>query len=134
MIKIILSLIDIKVFKFLFIGGFCALLTLALMYFLTSILLINYLISAVITILVTNYIGFFLNKVFTFQTDKKLFWRELWKYYGVMLSSNMINLCIIYTLVDIIRIWYLYANMISIVALTPVNYLLHKYWSFKKKS
>lgn len=134
MIKIIRSLIDVKVFKFLFIGGFCAVLTLVLMYLLTSIFLINYLISAIITILITNYIGFFLNKVFTFQTDKKLFWRELWKYYGVMLSSNMINLCIIYTLVDIIRIWYLYANMVSIVALTPVNYLLHKYWSFKKKS
>lgn len=132
--KIISSLIDIKVLKFLFIGGFCALLTLGLMYLLTSIFLINYLISAIITILLTNYIGFFLNKVFTFQTDKKLFWRELWKYYGVMLSSNMINLCIIYTLVDIIRIWYLYANMVSIIALTPVNYLLHKYWSFKKKS
>jgi putative flippase GtrA len=124
---------SLRILKFLSVGGLCAGLSLLLMYLLTSLLAINYLISTVVTIVVTNFIGFALNKHFTFQTHRKLFWRELWKYHSVMMSSYILNLTLMYVLVDFIRIWYLYANLILIVLLTPYNYLFHRYWSFRKK-
>ncbi|MEB3312053.1 MAG: GtrA family protein [Snowella sp.] len=127
------NLLNLRIFKFLGVGGFCAGLSLLIMYGFTSLLGINYLISTVISIVVTNFIGFALNKYYTFQTHKKLFWREMWKYYSVMLSSYILNVIIMYFLVDFINIWYIYANILLIVILTPYNYLLHRNWSFKKK-
>jgi hypothetical protein len=50
-----------------------------------------------------------------------------------MLSSYFLNLVIIYLLVDFVKIWYLYANILLIIVLTPYNYLLHRNWSFRKK-
>lgn len=127
------NLLNLRIFKFLGVGGFCAGLSLVIMYGFTSVLGVNYLISTIISIVVTNFIGFALNKYYTFQTHKKLFWREMWKYYSVMLSSYILNVIIMYFLVDFINIWYIYANILLIVILTPYNYLLHRNWSFKKK-
>lgn len=120
------------ILKFLSVGGFCAGLSLAIMYVLISGLGINYLIATIITIFVTNFIGFSLNKYYTFRTHQREFWREIYKYYSVMLSSYILNLCIMYALVDIVNIWYLYANVVCILLLTPFNYLLHKKWSFRR--
>lgn len=125
--------LNLRIFKFLGVGGFCAGLSLVILYLSTSVLGINYLISTIISIIVTNFIGFALNKCYTFQTHRKLFWREMWKYYSVMLSSYFLNLVIIYLLVDFVKIWYLYANILLIVILTPYNYLMHRNWSFRKK-
>jgi len=127
------DLLNLRIFRFLGVGGFCAGLSLIIMYVLTSIIHINYLISTVITIIVTNFIGFYLNKYYTFQTKKKLFWRELWKYYSVMLSSYILNVFAMYVLVDLVNIWYLYANILLMGILTPFNYFFHKKWSFNKK-
>ncbi|WP_324282911.1 GtrA family protein [Cyanobacterium aponinum UTEX 3221] len=127
------DLLNLRIFRFLGVGGFCAGLSLIIMYILTSIIHINYLISTVITIIVTNFIGFYLNKYYTFQTKKKLFWRELWKYYSVMLSSYILNVFAMYVLVDLVNIWYLYANILLMAILTPFNYFFHKKWSFNKK-
>jgi putative flippase GtrA len=126
-------LLNLRIFKFLGVGGFCAGLSLVILYLSTSVLGINYLISTIISIVVTNFIGFALNKYYTFQTHRKLFWREMWKYYSVMLSSYFLNLAIIYLLVDFVKIWYLYANILLIIVLMPYNYLLHRNWSFRKK-
>lgn len=128
------DLLNLRIFRFLGVGGFCAGLSLIMMYVLTSLIHINYLISTFITIIATNFIGFYLNKYYTFQTKKKLFWRELWKYYSVMLSSYILNVFAMYVLVDLVNIWYLYANILLMAILTPFNYLFHKKWSFKKKN
>ncbi|MGK7946886.1 MAG: GtrA family protein [Microcystaceae cyanobacterium] len=127
------TIINGKIFRFLVIGGFCAGLSLLIMYAFTDLFNLHHLISTVISIIVTNFIGFYLNKYYTFKTKRKLFWREMWKYYSVMISSYLLNLMIMYLLVDIIDIWYLYATMIIIVLLTPYNFLLHKFWSFRQK-
>lgn len=131
--QVVRKIVNATILKFLSVGGLCAGLSLIMMYLLTSRAGINYLIATVITIVVTNFIGFALNKFYTFKTHQKLFWREMWKYYSVMLSSYMINIMLMYLLVDFINIWYIYASMILIVLLTPYNYLLHRHWSFGKK-
>ncbi len=122
-----------RIMKFLGVGGFCAILNLVLVYSLTDIFKINYLFSTIIAIIIVNFVSFFLNKRYTFVTKKKLFWRELWKYYSVMTSSYVLNVLGVFILVDLINIWYFYANIIFMAILTPFNYILHHNWSFKKK-
>ncbi|AFZ46011.1 GtrA family protein [Cyanobacterium stanieri PCC 7202] len=123
-----------KVSKFLAIGGVCGILHLGILYGLTSMLEVNYLISTIVAILVVNFVSFYLNKIYTFRTKKKLFWRELWKFYSVMASSHFINIVGVFILVDIVRIGYLLANIFCTAILTPLNYFFHHRWSFKKKN
>lgn len=117
--------------KFILVGAFCNLLAIASLYCFTEILGLYYLLSVLIILIYGNFIGFCLNKLYTFRTLGKYFWRELWKYYSVMLSGFALNLGSIYILVDILKIWYIYAAVIVSVGLLFLNFLLHKYWSFK---
>ncbi|GET37516.1 GtrA family protein [Microseira wollei] len=121
-----------KIFvNFLGVGGFCAILSLASIYLLTTVLNCHYLFSFVIVFILVNFIGFCLNKYITFKTKKKEFWHELWKYYSVMLSSFCMNFILMYLLVDVLKIWYIYANIMLIIGFTIYNFFMHKKWSFK---
>jgi len=116
---------------FFSVGASCALLTLTLMYLLTSLLNIHYLTSTSFTWFSTNFIGFYLNKKYTFKTSGNLFWRELRKYYGVMFSSFLINLALMYFFVSLISMWYLFANVLVIGILFFYNFVMHKRFSFR---
>jgi putative flippase GtrA len=41
-------------------------------------------------------------------------------------------LLLMYLLVDVLHIWYLYANVIIAASMIIYNFLMHKNWSFKK--
>ncbi|MGY6529281.1 MAG: GtrA family protein [Cyanobacterium sp.] len=131
--KIQKSLNTKKITNFLAIGGVCGILHLGILYGLTSVLEINYLISTTIAIFSVNFVSFYLNKKWTFKTRKKLFWRELWKFYSVMASSHFLNILGVFILVDMAKMGYLIANIFCTAILTPVNYFFHHSWSFKKR-
>jgi putative flippase GtrA len=117
--------------KFIIVGGFCACLNLISLYVLTTVLNFHYLISFIIVFILGNFIGFCLNKYFTFRTNSRHFLKELWKYYSVMLTTFGINLIFMYILVDILKIWYLFSSFIIIAACTIYNFFMHQNWSFK---
>jgi putative flippase GtrA len=120
-----------KFLKFIIVGGLCACLNLISLYVLTTVLDLHYLISFIIVFLLGNFIGFCLNKYFTFKTKTKHFLKELWKYYSVMLTTFGINLMFMYIFVDILKIWYLLSSAIIIAVCTIYNFFMHKKWSFK---
>lgn len=120
-----------KFFKFCLVGGLCAFLNLVILYILTTILSLHYILSTIFLMFSVNILGFYLNKRYTFKTDKNRFWRELWKYQTVMVSSFLTILFLMYLLVDILHIWYIYANIIITVSTTMYNFLMHRSWSFK---
>jgi putative flippase GtrA len=122
-----------KVLNFILIGGICAILNIVGLYILTTILHLNYLISFILVFLVGNLLGFYLNKYYTFKTKTRYFWVELWKYYGVMLSSFGINLIFVYVMVEFFKIWYLNAAIIITIGCTIYNYFMHNKWSFQVK-
>jgi putative flippase GtrA len=117
--------------RFAIVGGFCAALNLISLYVLTSLLKINYMLSTLIALIGINFLGFYLNKYYTFETDKSRFWQELWKYYSVMFSSFLLNLFFMYLLVDIFKMWYIYASITITIGFIIYNFLMHKNWSFK---
>lgn len=122
-----------EVLKFLFVGAFCLLVNTGILYLLIEIAKIQYLIATIIGFFLSNLLGFFLNKYYTFQARKTSIWKELYKYYAVMTSSFLVNLALMAILVDVFKIWAIYASLIVAVILTTYNYLMHKKWSFKIK-
>ncbi len=126
------QILSSKFFRFSVVGAFCNLLNLVSLYFFTTILNLHYILSTIISIVFLNSLGFYLNKRYTFKTNKKYFWVELWKYHTVMFSSFLSILLLMYLLVDVLHIWYLYANVIIAASMIIYNFLMHKNWSFKK--
>lgn len=116
---------------FLFVGLFCTGLNYFLLYFLVSRLYIHYMLSFSIVFLIGNLVGFFLNKKYTFKTSGTSFLNEIWKYYSVMFSNFLINLILIYILVNYFHVWYLYASLITTIGGIFYNFIMHKKWSFK---
>ena len=57
-------------FKFLLVGLFCTIQNVFWLYLLTTILKFHYLISTIILMITVNSLGFYLNKRYTFKTDK----------------------------------------------------------------
>ncbi len=120
-------------FKYLAVGGFCAFQNIVLLYFFTTILKINYLISTMILMATVNSLGFYLNRKFTFKKkgNNNMFLRELFKYHCAMSIASLIILISMYFLVEICKIWYLYANIAVTVGITFFNFFIHKKWTFK---
>jgi putative flippase GtrA len=127
------SLIFSKQFRrFVFFGFICNALGLFSLYVLTDILKLYYVLSLLIALICVNFIGFYFNKYYTFKTSPKTFFQELGRYYLVMSSGFIINLVSMYTLVEIFKLWYIMAAVIISIVLLFYNFVLHKYWSFKK--
>jgi putative flippase GtrA len=115
---------------FLCVGILGYLLSLGLLIFLKEILLFHHLIAWQIAWFSTNFVTFYLNKRYTFNS-KKSFWKEIWKYY----LSNSVHLLIaslsFIILVDIFGMWYVTATIVISFILMFYSYFIHKLWSFK---
>jgi putative flippase GtrA len=122
-----------QIVKFTFVGAFCLGINTLILYFLIEVAYFHYLISTIIGFFLSNLVGFFLNKYYTFQAIKTNVFKELYKYYTVMTSSFLANLCFMVILVDLFKIWAIYASLLVAVILYIYNYLMHRNWSFKIK-
>lgn len=120
-----------KFLKFFLVGSLGYFSSIAMIYVMTDQLRFHYIVSWQIAWFLGNFLTFYFNKRYTFESSKKRFWAEIWRYYLVNSSSLFISLCLIYTCVDIFKIPYLLASVIVSFALMFYNFILHKKWSFK---
>jgi putative flippase GtrA len=122
-----------KIIRFLSVGGICAAYNLIVLYYLTSVFRFHYLFSFVVVFATGNLIGFYLNKYYTFKTQRDLFWKELLKYYSVMASNFILGIILMFIMVNILKLWYFYAMILLTAGGTAYNFWLHNKWSFKKR-
>ena len=122
---------ETRIFRFILVGGLCTILNIVFLYLLVTVLQIHYLFSFILVFVGGNFIGFYLNKYYTFRTKTRNLWKELWKYYSIMLSSFGINLILMYIMVKYLNVWYIYATIIITIGCTVYNYFLHNNWSFR---
>ena len=122
-----------QIIKFTSVGGFCLIVNLSLLWLLTEKLELEDIIATVISFFLSNLVGFFLNKYFTFKAKKTNILKEIYKYYTVMSSSFIANIGCMIILVKVFNIWVIYATLIVSALFYIYNYLMHKHWSFKHK-
>ncbi|MFA6171549.1 MAG: glycosyltransferase [Patescibacteria group bacterium] len=120
--------------KFIFSGGTAAFTDLALLYALTSVFGIWYLISAMIAFVVAFFVSFFLQKFWTFRDgDKKKMYRQMTKYFIVGVFNLGINTIGMYLTVDIFRVFYLFAQVIVSAFVAIESFLIYKHFIFRKE-
>lgn len=120
-----------QIIKFTGVGGLCLSFNLLILWILTDYFAVEDLTATIIGFFLSNLLGFFLNKYFTFKVTNTNIFKEIYKYYAVMTSSFIANLMIMFILVKIFKIWVIYASLIVSVIFYIYNYVMHKNWSFK---
>lgn len=123
-----------QIIKYLIAGGTATLVDLSLLYFLTDILEIWYLISAVLAFGGAFFVSFFLQKFWTFRDpDKEIMYRQMRLYLAVALANFIINTALMYILVDGFKIWYMLAQFMVSSLIAFESYLVYKFFVFNNK-
>lgn len=120
-----------QIVRFSLVGGLCLTFNTILLIGLVELLNINGMIATIIGFFLSNLLGFFLNKYYTFSSLNQKLWRELIKYYTVMTSSFLITMMLVGIFVYVFKIWVVYSNLLTALLMYLYNYVLHKNWSFK---
>ena len=94
-----------------------------------------YLLASVISFLVSVINAYYWNNKYVFQSEANTPWfivliRTIIAYAGTGLILNNV---LLYFWVDVLNIASLLAPIINIFITTPINFLVNKYWAFKKK-
>ena len=119
-----------KFASYAMVGGGCTLLNLAILWLLTSVVGLHYLVSTMISFLALTPVGFWLQKVMTFRTPRAAARIEWPRYFTTMASSFAANLALMYLLVSLAGLWYLAASVVVTVLLLAANFLVNDRWSF----
>lgn len=120
-----------RFFRFAIVGGLCAMANLVFIWFATEKFGLNYLVSIAIAFATINAAGFLLNKHFTFQSSHTPMIRELRQYYVGSITNILLNLAVMFVLVDLLAVHYLVASVLVTVALTIRNFFYHRSETFK---
>lgn len=119
-----------KFVRYAFVGGVCVLLNLAVLWLLTSVAGLHYLVSTMISFFTLTPVGFVLQKVVTFRTPRAAAPVEWPRYFATMAASFAANLGLMYLLVSLLGVWYLAAAAVVALCLLAANFLVNDNWSF----
>lgn len=126
-------LIKQKIIKYLIAGGTGAFVNLALLYVLTEIFGLWYLISTSLAFLTSFFVSFLLQKFWTFgDNDREKMYRQMAAYLAVALANLSLNGLLMYFLVGSFRLWYILAQVFVAGAIAVESYFIYKIFIFKQ--
>jgi len=121
--------------KFCLVGGSGVFVNMGLLWVLTEIAGLFYLLSAAISIETSIISNFILNNQFTFRdrgsSGVKSFFNRLVKFNLVSLVGLGINMGVLWLLTEVFGLYYLLSNLCGIAVATLWNYLVNTWWTWK---
>jgi len=126
------KLLAIKFVRFSISGGIATLVDMGLLYVLVEKFQVWYLAAAVPSFLVGSFVHFLICNLWVFagETGEKLGKRYL-KFTSIHIFSMLINLAVLYALVEYGGFYYLGAKLAAVLAGVVINFLLNKKFTFK---
>ena len=111
--------------------GFGNLFVSLITYYILIYFSINYQIANIGGFITGSLNGYIWNKIWVFKNSKKNMASVL-KFYLTYLSTWLLSALLLYIWVEKLGISDKIAPVINVFITTPINYLLNKYWVFKK--
>ncbi|GHA85005.1 hypothetical protein GCM10007067_23690 [Lysobacter bugurensis] len=105
-------------------------LNLALLFVLVSGLRVPYLLACTLSFFILNFVGYRLNKAYSFRMGRTVSTREVARYYGVMATSLLVNLALMYVAVSHLELNYLLASLAVTALLAVANFTAHSGFTF----
>jgi dolichol-phosphate mannosyltransferase len=125
----------LRFFKFCLVGLSGVVVNMGLLWLLTELAGLPYLLSAAISIETSIISNFILNDFFTFPQRRapgtRPFFNRLWKFNVVSLAGLAINMGVLTLLTEVFDVYYLVSNAIGIILATLWNYLVNTSWTWR---
>jgi putative flippase GtrA len=125
------GVILIDFFRFCLVGGASTVLGMALLFTLTDILGIHYILSFLTSYIAINLLTYIISRRYIFPSRNNGFVTGAMRYYAVNIFSLCLNTSALYFLVDWLGLPYLTASLLLSASNAPINYILHKRISFQ---
>lgn len=124
-----------QLIKFAFVGFIGTIVNLTILYTLTEFFYVYYIISEIIAFFISVINNYILNKIWTFKEniEERLIGKYL-KYTIICLISLVVNISILFILVEFFAIWYIFAEVIAIMGGFLFNFIGNKSWTFRKNN
>lgn len=121
-------------FRFCIAGGFAFSVNLAVLYALTDMLHIYYLLSTVGAFLTSLAVSFTLQKFWTFRDHSRDHLHiQLPLYIGMQVANVFLNAGLMYVSVEYLHVWYLLSQAIISPALAVVVFFINRAYIFKQR-
>ena len=102
----------------------------SILYFLTEFLELYYVYAFVFAFSVGSLISYVCQKTLTFKNESEKYTLQFTLFALLGIFALLVNLAIVFLLVEFFSIYYLWAKAIAILIVVVLNFLLHKYISF----
>ncbi|HEY4498590.1 MAG TPA: GtrA family protein [Candidatus Paceibacterota bacterium] len=120
--------------KYLISGGSAATSNLGSLFILVELFDIHYLSASVLAFIAGFLVSFILQKYFTFgDTTIKTAHRQLMLYLIITVANLGLNTFIVYTLVDVVGLWYFTAQFLAGIVVSTESFVLYKHFIFNRK-
>ena len=120
----------IKMIQYAIVGGSMLILNVVILYILTSLLGIYYIISAILSSLFLTGLSFYFNETWTFNSithhKHKKMWHRIVSYYLVSLSGMTLHIIILFLLTEYGNVYYLYSSILASFSVFLWNFSLNK--------
>ncbi|HEX4025931.1 MAG TPA: GtrA family protein [Steroidobacteraceae bacterium] len=122
-----------ELLRFAIIGGLSAALNFAIIIFLTSCLGLHYLLSITSCFVIVTFVSFWFNRVWTYRKRRGAARDDLARYLAMTAAQYVVCLGGCGVCVAMFHVPYQWAVLVLTILLAPLNYLLHRRWSFRLK-
>lgn len=122
-----------KIIRFLFSGAVGAGTNLLILYVLTDLLSIYYVISVIISFILATTVSFVMQKFWTFQDNSKEVIHNQALIFTIVAVINLfINTYIVYAFVEFANLHYLIGQVFASIIVAFESYFVYKIFIFKK--
>ncbi len=122
-----------KILRFVLSGASATTVDIFLLFFLTEIIGLWYIHSAVFAFGVSFFVSFYLQKYWTFEDNREhLKTKQMLMHFGVASTNLMLNTFGLFFLVHFVKIYYLLAQLIVVGFLGVGSFLVYNIFIFKK--
>lgn len=118
--------------KYAVVGATTMVIDFAILYVLTDIFEVYYLVSATTSFIVAAFYNYFFNRSWTFRSSGSRR-KQLPVFFGIAIVGVTLNNSIMYVGVDQFGLWYIHAKVIATAIVTTWNFLGNKYFTFRIK-
>lgn len=120
-----------KFLKYISAGSLQFVFDLFLLWFLTAIVGIYYLFSALISVSLSSVIGYSLNKKYVFKKSKRKFLHGYTTFLMITGVKIFAMIFILFLFVDVLKLYYLFARILTGVLVVAIMYTLHTKLTFR---
>ena len=121
-----------QILRFLITGGLAFAVNISVLYFVTSIVHVYYLISIVFAFIASFTVSFLMQKFWTFKDHSRDQMHVQFSLYLTLQLTNLVlNAMLLYAFVEYLHLWYILSQTIIALGLAIVSFVVNKAYIFK---